>query len=109
MVDEQIKKCPYCAEAIKAEAIVCRFCNRDLNNLEVTERIVIERTDKKFKKHVAIAVVLLIAGMFLFLSGISELGTNENSAMKMSFGFLMIVVGGIWGLINRIRMWWDRG
>lgn len=28
--NDQVKVCPYCAETIKAAAVVCRFCGRDV-------------------------------------------------------------------------------
>ena len=41
------RKCPFCAEIIKAEAVVCRYCGRDIPTEAARERPVVVKPPEK--------------------------------------------------------------
>jgi predicted nucleic acid-binding Zn ribbon protein len=96
----QTKPCPFCAEAIRAEATKCKHCGSLLGEAPV----VIERTGKRYKRNMlssALAAFLGLLGMVL-----------AGSAHIPSLGFLsgLLFLGGLVAfVVARISAWWHHG
>lgn len=93
MENSEMKKCPYCAEMIKSEAIKCRYCGSSLSTKSLFDRNMPWQRVNKDKK---------IAGVCTGLAAMFDMPTLILP-LRVFFILSTIIYG--FGLILYIALW----
>jgi len=89
MPDPLVKRCPYCAEEIRAEAVKCRFCGSTLAGSPLTQTWYRSREQKR------------IAGV---CGGLAEQFGISVTLVRLAFALGTLVGGGV-GLVLYLVLW----
>jgi hypothetical protein len=77
------KKCPFCAEDIKLEAIACRYCGRDLQNATTHAATNFSGNANQVSENsrsMGLSIASLIIGVIASVIGLVDLGLVQNGS-----------------------------
>ncbi len=100
-------KCPECGNEVSTVAASCPKCGAPIASQGIqTPLATVQRTSKPLKAQGCLSVVLLCIGVIIFFVAISP---GNTSGLAMVVGVILALIGAVWAVITRIRVWWHHG
>ncbi len=96
-VSSKATTCPHCGSPVAAAAVEAEHAGAPLTT--------VQETSKKLKMHIIIASVVFWAGV-LWIVVIWEDLTTDVGAPGASIPIIMTLVGLVWYIVTRARIWW---
>jgi len=101
--------CPDCHTQVSTNAVACPKCGAPVATKGLGAAIqTTERTSKRLKFHSLLAALLCCASAVTIMAGWPEPG-HRGAAPVVAIGMMVMLIGLIWFIVTRIRIWWNHG
>jgi len=103
--------CPDCKKKISTKADACPRCGSPIATNQLSEeqapinRTTVQLTSKNLKMQIIISSVLFWGGLIVGYNMV-KVNAGGGNPETISYSAFSVVIGFVWYIITKIRVWW---
>lgn len=94
--------CHECRKDVSTQAASCPHCGAPVSGSGASV-VTTQQTAKSLKLHMVVSGLMIVVGV------IAMIATNGPHTSPALWAALLVVFGGVWLIVTKIRRWWNHG